>query len=222
MIVVGVGNSGVQIAADRACDADLAWVMLREPSYLADDVDGRALFAEATARRRALDEGRTDTGGVASLGDIVAIPPVRAAGLLKAQPTFDRITPTGVVRVDGAIAGGGRDHLVYRSPPRPFSSRPTRPARPPRPHPYGRRPGTRRASSPFSRLRRLDRPRLRHPHRRRPACPRGGPRHRGGVALTFRRLPEKAIRRPGCGGRLVLTYRPPISDSVIDICVAEE
>ncbi|MFE5588920.1 ArsO family NAD(P)H-dependent flavin-containing monooxygenase [Streptomyces sp. NPDC056549] len=107
VIVVGGGNSGAQIAADLAYDTDLTWVTLREPRYLADDIDGRALFDHATARRRALDAGRTDTGGVASLGDIVAVPPVRAArdaGLLKAQPMFDRITPGGAVWADGTSA----------------------------------------------------------------------------------------------------------------------
>ncbi|MFD8210663.1 ArsO family NAD(P)H-dependent flavin-containing monooxygenase [Streptomyces sp. NPDC059695] len=104
VVVVGGGNSGAQIAADLARDTTLTWVTLREPRYLADDIDGRALFDVATARRRALDEGRTDTGGVASLGDIVAVPPVRAArdaGLLKAQPMFTRLTHTGVQWADG-------------------------------------------------------------------------------------------------------------------------
>ncbi|MCZ0983031.1 ArsO family NAD(P)H-dependent flavin-containing monooxygenase [Streptomyces diastatochromogenes] len=107
VIVVGGGNSGAQIAADLAYDTELTWVTPREPRYLADDIDGRALFDHATARRRALDEGRTDTGGVASLGDIVAVAPVRAArdaGLLKAQPMFDRITETGVAWADGMTA----------------------------------------------------------------------------------------------------------------------
>ncbi|MGA5642608.1 ArsO family NAD(P)H-dependent flavin-containing monooxygenase [Streptomyces cinereoruber] len=107
VIVVGGGNSGAQIAADLAHGTTLTWVTLREPRYLTDDIDGRALFDHATARRRALDEGRTDTGGVASLGDIVAVPPVREArdaGLLKAQPVFDRITATGVAWADGAAA----------------------------------------------------------------------------------------------------------------------
>jgi len=96
MIVVGGGNSGVQIAADLAHDTDLTWVTQRPPRFLADDIDGRALFDAATARRRALDEGRTDTGGVASLGDNVAVPPVREArdrGLLKASPMFSRLVP---------------------------------------------------------------------------------------------------------------------------------
>ncbi|MER6160849.1 NAD(P)-binding domain-containing protein [Streptomyces sp. NPDC001868] len=79
VIVVGGGNSLAQIAADLAYDTDLTWVTQRPPRFLADDIDGPALFDVATARRRALDEGRTDTGGVASLGDIAAVPPVREA-----------------------------------------------------------------------------------------------------------------------------------------------
>ncbi|MFE5792635.1 ArsO family NAD(P)H-dependent flavin-containing monooxygenase [Streptomyces sp. NPDC056503] len=107
VIVVGGGNSGAQVAADLAYGSDPTWVTLREPRYLADDIDGRALFDHATARRKALDEGRTDTGGVASLGDIVAVPPVREArdaGLLKAQPMFTRLTATGAEWPDSTRA----------------------------------------------------------------------------------------------------------------------
>ncbi|MFF6999871.1 ArsO family NAD(P)H-dependent flavin-containing monooxygenase [Streptomyces sp. NPDC008313] len=109
VVVVGGGNSGAQIAADLAAHdgVDLTWVTQRPPRYLADDIDGRALFDAATARRRALDDGTADTGGVASLGDIVAVPPVRAArdaGLLKAQPMFERLTPDGLVWADGTSA----------------------------------------------------------------------------------------------------------------------
>ncbi|KOU92022.1 pyridine nucleotide-disulfide oxidoreductase [Streptomyces sp. XY593] len=108
VIVVGGGNSGAQIAADVAhAGIGLTWVTQRPPRYLADDIDGRALFDHATARRRALDEGRTDTGGVASLGDIVAVPPVRAArdaGLLTARPMFSRLAVTGVEWADGTTA----------------------------------------------------------------------------------------------------------------------
>ncbi|WP_340557750.1 ArsO family NAD(P)H-dependent flavin-containing monooxygenase [Streptomyces sp. GSL17-111] len=109
VLVVGGGNSGAQIAADLALDpaVDLTWVTQRPPRLLADDIDGRALFDAATARRRALDEGRGDTGGVASLGDIVAVPPVRAArdsGRLKAQPMFQRMEAEGVRWPDGTTA----------------------------------------------------------------------------------------------------------------------
>ncbi|MCY0933970.1 ArsO family NAD(P)H-dependent flavin-containing monooxygenase [Streptomyces sp. H34-S4] len=104
VIVVGGGNSGAQIAADLAPACDLTWVTQREARFLPDDIDGRALFDHATARRQALDAGRTDTGGVAALGDIVAVPPVREArdaGLLKAQPMFSRLAAGGVEWADG-------------------------------------------------------------------------------------------------------------------------
>ncbi|MFZ3498259.1 ArsO family NAD(P)H-dependent flavin-containing monooxygenase [Streptomyces sp. 5.8] len=107
VIVVGGGNSGAQIAADLAPSTQLTWVTQRPPRYLADDIDGRALFDAATARRKALDAGSTDTGGVATLGDIVAVPPVRAArdsGLLDAKPMFTRLTATGAEWADGTFA----------------------------------------------------------------------------------------------------------------------
>ncbi|MFD4258666.1 ArsO family NAD(P)H-dependent flavin-containing monooxygenase [Streptomyces sp. NPDC058534] len=109
VVVVGGGNSGAQIAADLALDGqvEVTWVTQRPPRFLADDIDGRALFDVATARRRALEEGRSDTGGVASLGDIVAVPPVRAArdaGLLVAKPMFARLTTDGVRWANGSHA----------------------------------------------------------------------------------------------------------------------
>ncbi|MCX4919861.1 ArsO family NAD(P)H-dependent flavin-containing monooxygenase [Streptomyces sp. NBC_00687] len=106
VVVVGGGNSGAQIAADLALDGqvEVTWVTQRPPRFLADDIDGRALFDVATARRRALDDGRDDTGGVGSLGDIVAVPPVRAdrdAGLLTAKPMFSQLSADGVRWADG-------------------------------------------------------------------------------------------------------------------------
>ncbi|HZF87754.1 ArsO family NAD(P)H-dependent flavin-containing monooxygenase [Streptomyces sp.] len=106
VLVVGGGNSGAQIAADLALHggAEVIWVTRRPPRFLADDIDGRALFDVATARRRALDEGRTGTAGVAALGDIVAVPAVRAArdaALLTSRPMFTRLTPQGVEWADG-------------------------------------------------------------------------------------------------------------------------
>ncbi|MEU1079814.1 ArsO family NAD(P)H-dependent flavin-containing monooxygenase [Streptomyces sp. NPDC005908] len=107
VVVVGGGNSGAQIAADLALDGqvEVTWVTQRPPRFLPDDIDGRALFDVATARRRALDAGLGDTGGVASLGDIVAVPPVREArraGLLTARPMFAQLAATGVRWADGS------------------------------------------------------------------------------------------------------------------------
>jgi putative flavoprotein involved in K+ transport len=116
VIVVGGGNSGAQIAADLTLDgrAEVTWVTQRPPRFLPDDIDGRALFDVATARRRALDAGRDDTGGVASLGDIVAVPPVRAArgaGRLQARPMFTQLTTDGVRWADGS--GIGADVVIW-------------------------------------------------------------------------------------------------------------
>ncbi|MFD9058255.1 ArsO family NAD(P)H-dependent flavin-containing monooxygenase [Streptomyces albidoflavus] len=125
VIVVGGGNSGAQIAADLALDGNVqvTWATQRPPRFLADDIDGRALFDVATARRRALDAGRDDTGGVASLGDIAAVPPVRAArdaGLLEAKPMFSRLTTDGVRWDDGNRAGA--DAIIWCTGFRPALS----------------------------------------------------------------------------------------------------
>ncbi|QCU77387.1 NAD(P)/FAD-dependent oxidoreductase [Citricoccus sp. SGAir0253] len=105
IVVVGGGNSGAQVAADLLpAAAQLTWVTRRPPRYLPDDVDGRALFALATSHVRAVRRGEPSPGGVGSLGDIVAVPPVREArdaGHLQAQPMFSTFTPTGIRWDDG-------------------------------------------------------------------------------------------------------------------------
>jgi putative flavoprotein involved in K+ transport len=104
VVIVGGGNTAAQLLAELSHVAHTTWVTPRPPRFLPDDVDGRALFAVATARRRALDAGLADPGGVAGLGDVVMVPPVREArdrGVLVARPMFERITPAGVVWPDG-------------------------------------------------------------------------------------------------------------------------
>ena len=105
VIVVGGGNSAAQILAEVSTVTTTTWVTPRPPRFLPDDVDGRVLFDVATARSAALAGGGTDTGGVAALGDIVMVPPVKDArrrGVLTARPLFDRLTATGVTWADGA------------------------------------------------------------------------------------------------------------------------
>jgi putative flavoprotein involved in K+ transport len=105
VVVVGGGNTAAQLLAELSLVADTTWVTLRQPRFLPDDVDGRALFAVATARRKALDAGQADPGGVAGLGDVVMVPTVRDArdrGVLTARPMFERLTRTGVAWRDGA------------------------------------------------------------------------------------------------------------------------
>jgi putative flavoprotein involved in K+ transport len=127
VVVVGGGNTAAQLLAELSEVAETTWCTLRPPHFLPDDVDGRALFAVATARRKALDAGRRDTGGVASLGDVVMVPPVRAArdrGALTASPMFERLTRTGVAWADGRTRDadvilwctGYRPDLAHLSP----------------------------------------------------------------------------------------------------------
>ena len=96
VLVVGGGNSGAQILAEVSLLANATWVTLQDPVFLPDDVDGRVLFERATARVLG-NAGAMPTGG---FGDIVMVPPVRAArerGVLKAVRPFVRMTATGVV-----------------------------------------------------------------------------------------------------------------------------
>ncbi|GAB2731369.1 ArsO family NAD(P)H-dependent flavin-containing monooxygenase [Nocardioides pakistanensis] len=100
VVVVGGGNSAAQILAEVSQVATTTtWVTTRPPRFLPDDVDGHDLFAIATQRRRQLDAGHLDEGGVMGLGDIVMVPSVREArerGALLAEPMFDRLTERGV------------------------------------------------------------------------------------------------------------------------------
>lgn len=103
VLIVGGGNSAAQILAEVSIVAETTWVTQRRPRFLPDDVDGRALFDLATARRRAHDAG-TDAEGVAGLGDIVMVDTVRQArarGVLRARPMFARLDTHGVRRPDG-------------------------------------------------------------------------------------------------------------------------
>ena len=104
VVVVGGGNTAAQLLAEVSLVAETTWVTLRPPRFLPDDVDGRVLFDVATARRRALDAGAPDTGGVAGLGDVVMVESVRDArdrGVLEAEAMFERLTPTGIEWGDG-------------------------------------------------------------------------------------------------------------------------
>ncbi|MFX0538374.1 NAD(P)-binding domain-containing protein [Ornithinimicrobium sp. Y1847] len=170
VVVVGGGNSGAQIAADLASRAHVTWCTLHPPRFLPDHVDGRELFRVATLRARGHGEG------VGGLGDIVAVPPVRAtrdAGRLRRSPMFERFTTDGVVWFRRHHPTGRHGHLVHRLPARARSPRTAR-AAPHQRRPGHRRPdGGRRSSPCLRRLRRLVRPGLGHPDRRRPVGPTG-------------------------------------------------
>lgn len=104
VVVVGGGNSGAQILAEVSSAAETVWATSRPPRFLPDDVDGRELFAAATARIEALRQGR-EHAGVGGLGDVVMVDSVREArdrGDLKPHPMFSHLTPTGVAWRDGS------------------------------------------------------------------------------------------------------------------------
>ncbi len=98
VLIVGGGNSAAQILAEVSAVTDTVWATPRSPRFLPDDVDGRVLFAEATQRVLAQQQG-TDRPGVGGLGDIVMVDSVRDArtrGALNARPMFNRLTEEGV------------------------------------------------------------------------------------------------------------------------------
>ena len=101
VLVVGGGNSGAQIYAELTEVANASWVTREPPAFLDDDVDGRVLFERATARITA-SSSDNPAGGI---GDIVMVPPVKAArdkGVLHAVPMFERFTEHGVIWDDGS------------------------------------------------------------------------------------------------------------------------
>ena len=126
VVVVGGGNSGAQIVAELSGVAKVTWGTREPPRFLPDEIDGRYLFEQGTARYRALKEGRIPDPSL-SLGDVVAVPSVRAArarGALSATPMFTSFTDNGVLWtgereecVDAVIfATGFRAALAHLAP----------------------------------------------------------------------------------------------------------
>lgn len=104
MLIVGGGNSAAQILAEVSLVADTTWVTLDPPAFLPDAVDGRVLFARATARFKAQQQGVPYGEPPGGLRNIVMVPPVkqaRARGVLHAMRAFDRFTERGVIWPDG-------------------------------------------------------------------------------------------------------------------------
>lgn len=100
VLVVGGGNSGAQIYAEVSKVAKATWVTQELPTFLPDEVDGRALFERATARLQAQQAGKDVQKPAGGLGDIVMLPSVKEArerGVLSAVRPFTRFTSTGVV-----------------------------------------------------------------------------------------------------------------------------
>jgi putative flavoprotein involved in K+ transport len=106
VLVVGARNSGAQILAEVSQVAHTTWVTRAAPHFLPDEVDGRALFDRATVAYQAQQAGTSGTGPLAEsgLGQVVMVPPVRAArarGVLHSVRPFTRFSAHGVVWPDG-------------------------------------------------------------------------------------------------------------------------
>jgi putative flavoprotein involved in K+ transport len=102
VLVVGGGNSGAQLLAELSKVADTTWVTQRDPVFLPDEVDGRVLFARATARVKGVANGDAPIGGI---GDIVMVPSVKEArerNVLGSVRPFMAFTRTGVIWPDGS------------------------------------------------------------------------------------------------------------------------
>ncbi|MHC5230711.1 ArsO family NAD(P)H-dependent flavin-containing monooxygenase [Brucella tritici] len=97
VLIVGGGNSGAQILADLSTVAETIWVTLTPPVFLPDEIDGRVLFENASARVRG------DVDANTTIGDIIMVAPVKAArdrGVLNAVRPFKQFTEDGVVWAD--------------------------------------------------------------------------------------------------------------------------
>lgn len=106
VLIVGGGNSGAQILAEVSTVAETIWVTLTAPHFLPDDVDGQVLFQRATERILARQAGRMAEVPSGGLGDIVAVPSVRAArvrGVFDSVRPFVRFTEDGVVWPEGNL-----------------------------------------------------------------------------------------------------------------------
>lgn len=97
VLVVGGGNSAAQILAELSAVAETIWVTLTPPVLLPDEIDGRVLFENASARVRGDVESNT------TIGDIIMVAPVKAArdrGVLNAVRPFKQFTETGIIWAD--------------------------------------------------------------------------------------------------------------------------
>ncbi|MCP2044878.1 ArsO family NAD(P)H-dependent flavin-containing monooxygenase [Pontibacter sp. HSC-36F09] len=104
VLIVGGGNSGAQILAEVSKVANTTWVTLDEVTFLPDDVDGRVLFDQASARYYAMQHGKEVNPSQFHVGNIVMVPAVkdaRSRGVLHTVRPFHRFYEDGVIWSDG-------------------------------------------------------------------------------------------------------------------------
>jgi putative flavoprotein involved in K+ transport len=104
VLIVGGGNSGAQILAEVSKVANTTWVTLDEVTFLPDDVDGRVLFDQASARYYAMQKGQELKASQFHVGNVVMVPPVKEArerGVLHTVRPFERFYEEGVIWSNG-------------------------------------------------------------------------------------------------------------------------
>jgi thioredoxin reductase len=103
VVVVGGGNSAVQLLAEISAVTTTTWVTRREPRWREGAFDEQAGREAVALVEQAVREGRPP-GSVVSVTGLAVTPAVAAArdrGALRRLPMFDRITPDGVSWDDG-------------------------------------------------------------------------------------------------------------------------
>ncbi|ADR22607.1 monooxygenase [Marivirga tractuosa] len=104
VLIVGEGNSGAQILAEVSKVADTVWTTRKTPEFLPDDVDGRVLFDQASAKYYAEKKGEKFDASKYNLGNIVMVPSVKEArkrDVLHSKGQFKAFTESGVLWVNG-------------------------------------------------------------------------------------------------------------------------
>ncbi len=103
VLIIGGGNSGVQILAEISKVAQTKWVTKDEPHFLPEEIDGRYLFNEATQRFLGKTNANTYKNSNVSLKNIVVVESVKEAlnrNVLHAQRPFKSFYEKGVIWQD--------------------------------------------------------------------------------------------------------------------------
>ncbi len=104
-LVVGTGNSGAQIYAELHQHTICFWGVNRKPEFLPENVDGKALFDQASEIYKAKLKGEEIDRGLFNLGNIVLVPGVLEAyreGAMDRFGIIDRFEQDEVLFRDGS------------------------------------------------------------------------------------------------------------------------
>jgi cation diffusion facilitator CzcD-associated flavoprotein CzcO len=104
VLIIGEGNSGAQILAEVSKEANASWATRKAPEFLPDDVDGRVLFDQASAKYYAEKKGEKFDMSKYNLGNIVMVPSVKEArsrDVLHSQGQLKSFTKDGIIWESG-------------------------------------------------------------------------------------------------------------------------